>query len=133
MIVECSVSQLPDYPTCERWAIVRHPMYRQAAWRQQGVLWVPSLSPSARLLAWWRDRIACAPDADLSAAWGEYVQRWHAEKAADRRYAAAVLRAAEAARVGHLAVACWCRGDDGRCHRHLVIADVRAALQRGVA
>lgn len=132
MIVECSVSQLADYPTCERWAIVRHAMYRQAAWRQQGVLWVPSLSPSARLLGWWRDRIACAPESDLPAAWAEHVARWRTEKAGDARYGRALRRAVEVARMGHLAVACWC-SDERMCHRALVLADVRAALRVGAA
>jgi uncharacterized protein YeaO (DUF488 family) len=105
-----------------RWAIVRHPMWRTAAWRAAGISWMPALAPSAALLAWWHAEVRGGRRSPAEV-WPEYVRRWEAEKAADRRYREALGRAAEEAARRPLVLACWC-ADGAHCHRALVARDV---------
>jgi len=116
------IADLGQHADAVRWAIVRHPMWRAAAWRAEGIAWVTAVAPSAALLARWRAEMRGGHRSPAEA-WLEYVRRWEAEKAADRRYRAALRRAAEIAARRTLVFACWCV-DGAHCHRALVARDV---------
>jgi uncharacterized protein YeaO (DUF488 family) len=121
-LLTARIADLAWHGGTARWAIVRYPMWRTAAWRAAGISWVPALAPSAALLAWWNAerRGGRQPPAE---AWREYIGRWDEEKATDRRYREALFLAAEIAARRTLVLACWC-ADGAYCHRALVARDL---------